>query len=156
MAIEPAALAKGIASRLERLAEKFAPGRAAEVAAAGQRLRIEPASEPGRDAWLIGYDEQRALHLEQWGAKDSATQVRELLDDLEDRGEPGARKVREVLHRTLTMAAIDLKVPDEGVGVAVAVAAAAALAEQGHGLVQADGHGWFAPADGDVEQVLAE
>lgn len=120
-------------------------------------LRIQPAGEPGREAWLIHHGEEGGqLHLERWSGKAAQTQVQELLEELEGRDEPGARRVREVLARTVEMVGLEVRRDSPGPALSLALAAAAYVAEHGKGLVHADGYGWAEATPASVELLIAE
>ncbi|MBI3182100.1 MAG: hypothetical protein HYZ28_08140 [Myxococcales bacterium] len=156
--IDPKALAEGIAARLPGVAKRMPGTPRLNVAAALRHMRIEPAGEPGREAWLVHYGDgpEERLHLELWGRKAAKEQAGELLEELRGRDESGARRVREVLSRAVEAVVLQVKAAEVSTRLPVAIAAAAWVAEHGNGLVEADGYGWTAPTPDGVETVLEE
>jgi hypothetical protein len=124
------------------------------------RLRVENASSGEVfEVYRIYYLESgnRFIRVARWSEPALAGEVRELVESLEDRMEPEAEMIRRLLAEALEIIGLELKQSDaNGMGWPVAIAAAAYLADNGNGVVCADGEGWMEPTAKEVSVLLNE
>jgi hypothetical protein len=156
--VTPEMLRDAIAGKLEAIAAQF-PVRDDEPARhVLVRLRIEREDKHPFGVWrMFATDDRKFVRVERLVGSVFGEQRRELFDELVQREEPDALKIREVLHACKECVLLEVDDGDvSGMAWPTTLAAAASLALAGQGLIRVDGDGWWAPKGKELARVLSE
>ena len=154
--LDAAKVRSAIARRLERLTHLFCPEEEEDPRDVLARLRVET-YHGSRGLVLDVYyrADPTCISCDSYHDDDATEEVEELLERIEEQDGDAANRVRAVLARTVQTVGFELKASDaRSMGWPVGIAAAAWIAEEGGGLIQADGQGWLAPSGDEVEFLL--
>jgi hypothetical protein len=159
--LTPDSLRGGIAHRLELLTYLFCPEDEEDPEDVLSRLTIQSVSTKSGDlAYALRYRAGSGHFIRLDRTTDPLAiegEISEFLELLENRTEPEASRVRSALQSVRETYALDLKASDlNSMGWPLAIAAAAFLADEGAGIIQADGSGWMLPHGREVSWVLNE
>jgi hypothetical protein len=151
----PEELLTGITKRLMLLTYLYGEDDYEETTS---RLRVENASRVETfEVYRIYYRQSgnSFIRVARWSKPSAvAEEVKELVESLEDRREPEAEMIRQLLAETIETVGLELKQSDaDGMGWPVAIAAAAYLADKGKGVVH-DGQGWLQPTAKEVHILI--
>ncbi|AKT39612.1 hypothetical protein [Chondromyces crocatus] len=150
-------LREGIAARLPTLATYYGESEPSKTIAG---LSVsEGGGVRGESGWMriqAGDAAGMALVVD-WIGEGQALkdEIQALLAGLDDCEEEDAEEVRDCLSDAVGVARVTLDVGAvEGIGWPLAIAIAATLADEGEGLIQADGEGWMTVDGSGVEQLI--
>ncbi len=156
--LDEAGLQSAIAKRLKWLTYLFCPEEEEEPDDVLARLRVEKYEGSRGPIFNLHYRTDTGfISCDSYLDADAQEEVEELREFIEERQGPDAEKVRAVLSKAVQTVGFELKASDaRSMGWPLAIAAAAWIAEEGAGLLQADGQGWMAPSGSEVEMLLGE